>query len=622
MCGIAGIWNRNGRPADASALHAMLDALAHRGPDDRGSWIDGAEALGHVRLSIIDPSTEAHQPFETPDGTGVLAYNGEVYNFGELRRELQAEGVDFRSASDSEVVLKALHSWGPARAVPRLNGMFAFAYFDRRSRELWLARDRLGIKPIYLHRTRGRVLFASEIKGILAHPSVERRADIQTLMSLFLRYRTLDSRTPFEGIEALEPGTMWRITPDTEEVTTWYHVLEDLDVERLVAASNRDPRQWPAEFERRLRASVALHLVSDAPLAATCSGGVDSGLVAAFGREAKPDLVAYVADQEGGVSEGEAAAKVARHLGIELRRVSLDRRSFLRHWPLATRSGEIPCLGPEEVARFLVAQTARSDGFKVLLTGEGSDEMFGGYDSHAKTHRMWQNWSRRRWLSRRERRRWPKRLGKLENAPTSLSQAREDFVLGRRLTLGADPTSRLRTTAIFKRLESVRPLSDRAFLTHGLTDLHGHLAGILHGHDRMGMAASVEMRVPFIENELLDFAIHLPRRAKFHRGVSKWLVKQAALRYLPRESVMQPKKGFPTPSEFFLGTTPFLENGYVAERFQWPRRHQAEILRLIDREPAERFQLMSVELWGRVFFRGECPEALGEQLLKLAPAVR
>jgi len=598
----------------------MLDASAHRGPDGRGAWLDAGVALGHVRLAILDPTPAGHQPMRTPGDRGVLAYNGEVYNFRELRRELEKEGIDFRSQADTEVVLHALHLWGPERALPRFDGMFALAYWDGRSRSLWLARDRLGIKPLYLHRSAAGLLFASELRALLAHPRVATRPDVQALVAFVVAGRLYDTRTPFVGLEALEPGSWLRVREGEETEAVWYDPIEALDPGRLLANQERRVADWPAAFEALLRRSVDLHLVSDAPLATTCSGGVDSGLVTAFARERRPDLVAYVADQAGERSEGEAASRMAAQLGVELRPVRVDRDLFLRTWPRAAIAEEVPTGRASDVPRLLVASAAHSDGFKVLLTGEGADELFGGYDRHVLTRRQWQRALRRRWTSPRHWRDWPRRLARLTRTPTSMSPARNDAALERRLTLAVDPADRLRTRAIFARLAGVRSLPDRAFLADGLRDLGGNLRRLLHVHDRTAMAASVEMRVPYLENELVDFALHLPPRAKLHRGISKWAVKTVALRHLPRDLVLRPKQGFPTPEYFTAGTTALLADGFVADLLRWPRRHQAALLAEIEASPDERGRLVGLELWGRVSLAGASAEELGERLLAAGSA--
>ncbi len=298
MCGIAGFAGEQNADA-ARVLDGMLALLAHRGPDDRGIWAADAVALGHVRLSIIDLSSRGHQPFVTPDGLGALTYNGEVYNFRELRSELEREGAVFRSDSDSEVVLHALHRWGPERAVPKLNGMFAFAYYDRRDRSLWLARDRAGIKPLYVARSAGTLAFASEQKALFAHPRIPCEADPHAIITHLIYERLEGSLTLYKGVEAILPGTLHRIKDGRETRTAYFDVLRDVDVARITGNDAREFGEHAAEFGNRLAASVHMHLVSDAPLATMCSGGLDSSLVTAFAREAKPDLVSYVADIEG-----------------------------------------------------------------------------------------------------------------------------------------------------------------------------------------------------------------------------------------------------------------------------------------------------------------------------------
>src|SRR5262245_7204983 len=271
----------------------MLAPMLHRGPDGRGCWAEDEVALGHLRLSILDLSQRASQPIAAAGGEGVLVYNGEVYNFRALRSELEREGAVFASSGDTEVVLQALLRWGPERAIPRFNGMFAFAFFDRRSRELWLARDRFGIKPLYRAECGGELLFASEPQALLAHPGMTRRPDRLAIASHILRGRQDARLTFFEGVEAIEPGTWWRIGRSGAQRQRYYHVLDALDVDRLLAAKadGTVPR-----LEALLDESVRLHLASDVPLATICSGGVDSSLIAACASRHQRDLRCYVAE--------------------------------------------------------------------------------------------------------------------------------------------------------------------------------------------------------------------------------------------------------------------------------------------------------------------------------------
>ncbi|MFV1958878.1 MAG: asparagine synthase (glutamine-hydrolyzing), partial [Planctomycetota bacterium] len=615
MCGIAGIWGkREDEPAAGAALEPMLDRILHRGPDDRGRWDGPGTALGHVRLSILDPTARAHQPMVTPDGRGVLVYNGETYNFRALRRELEAEGVAFTSAGDTEVVLHALVHWGPRRAISRLNGMFAFAFLEVEEDVLWLARDRLGIKPLYVARPGSQLLFASEVKALLAHPAVERRPSWRHWATYLLRGWVEGRATAFEGVESLEPGSWWRVERDgSMQVHRHFHVLENLDVDRLIRTEREDPAAAVDRFERALQESVEAHLQSDVPLGTICSGGVDSSLITAYARDTYPDLVAYVADVSDGrdgEGEGAQARRVGRHLGVPMRTVPVDRTCFLRRWPQAVYHEDAPNFHPSDAALLELTDRCRRDGVEVLLTGEGSDELFGGYGWYAKTERMWRR--RRGFLWRlRHRRRLRGDAVKLALGPLYTDFARHDPMVRLRLMALLDTNAEVRPQRLMERLAAVVPVEDRALLVHGLDDLERYLTPILMRHDRCGMAAALEMRVPFLENHLIDLGLHAPRRWKLHRGRGKWIVKEAAMRRLPKDVVHAPKKGFPVPRAFARGAEGLLRGGALAELQGWSPRTLDAYLALTPADPGLSFRLASLELWARIFFRSEDPEELG-----------
>ena len=275
MCGLVGIWRRDGGTPDQSVITKMLRSIEHRGPDGSGVWQDERVTLGHLRLSIIDLTKASHQPMVAGNDAGVLVYNGEVYNFRELRQELEREGVTFRSSGDTEVVLQALHHWGPERSVARFDGMFAFADFDRRENALWLARDRVGIKPLVLTDTGTELLFASEAKALLAHPRVKKRVDRHAITCWLLSGGRGWGGTSFSAIEELEPGCFWKITDDGIDKKQYFHALTAVQVNRVVNTFATKPTDFVGAFRDCLKRSVRLHLASDAPLAALCSGGVD-----------------------------------------------------------------------------------------------------------------------------------------------------------------------------------------------------------------------------------------------------------------------------------------------------------------------------------------------------------
>ena len=275
MCGLVGFWNRNGGDADATLVRQMLDKIVHRGPDDAGVWTGDGVGLGLCRLSILDLSERGHQPFLTRNGEGVLVYNGEVYNFPELRTELEACGHLFVSESDTEVVLAALQEWGVEAAVPRFNGMFAFAYYERATHSLWLVRDRAGIKPLYYARSGSLLAFASEAKALFAHPGIPCRPDMHTLITQVIHQRLAGTWTPFENVVSVMPGSMIKFSDETQTTVTYFDLLHDLDPMRIVRQEKTGIDQLAGEFEEIFRASVTDHLVSDAPLAMMCSGGLD-----------------------------------------------------------------------------------------------------------------------------------------------------------------------------------------------------------------------------------------------------------------------------------------------------------------------------------------------------------
>jgi asparagine synthase (glutamine-hydrolysing) len=456
----------------------MLATIAHRGPDGEGVWHEGRVAFGHRRLSIIDLTEASDQPMLTADRTGVLVYNGEVYNYPELRRELEREGVQFRSAGDVEVVLQALHHWGPERSIPRFDGMFALAYLDRREGALWLARDRVGIKPLVVADTGTDLLFASEAKALLAHPRMQSLPDRHAIATSILSRGFGSTRLLFAGIDALEPGSWWKVTENGIAKHRYFHVLTALDVDRLVAASAMDPASFVSSFRDVLKRSVGLHLASDVPLAAMCSGGVDSSLIAAYAKEQLPGIQAYVADVIGPDAEGNQAERVGRHLGFPVQRVIVDRARFLALWPISVWHSDGPPNHSSDPALLAVTQKCRADGIKVLLTGEGCDELFGGYHWYQTTY---SNWSR---VSSWRRHFTPGRKARkaLIHSPfASMVQTSAKF--RNRLIVALDADEGLLPRRILALLEPVESVADRAFIANTLCNLHDYLTGILHRHD-------------------------------------------------------------------------------------------------------------------------------------------
>jgi asparagine synthase (glutamine-hydrolysing) len=614
MCGIAGVWRRR-NPIDASDLSdvvAMMQALAHRGPDDHDSWCNNRLALGHRRLTIIDPSPAAREPMLTASGQGVLVYNGEVYNYRSLRETLQAQGLVFRTVSDAEVVLQALHHWGPEKAVPLFDGMFSFAYFDARKDALWLARDRLGIKPMSVAVTDNRILFASEDKAILACDGFPRHIDRREI-TLRLAWQSRDSSySLFDKIERLPPAGLWKVTDSAIERRCFWHVLDVLDVARINDDEASDPEQISA-LEKLLVDSVDMHCIADTSLATACSSGVDSGLITALAKRFRPELHGYVVDPLIGHSEAVDAERTGRHVGVPLRRVPLDKERFFELWPRMVWHLESDGWHASRIALLALAEQCRADGVKVLLTGEGADELFGGYKWQAASMRLWRSWS---WPHRlfRSKRSLDKKFERLRAAPYAVSTG-GGKMLDRNAALRAlSPELNFLQTKLFDRLQPVTSMGDRAFLGSCLQDLYGHLQDLLHRHDRLSMAASVELRVPFLENNLIDFAIHLPRRHKFRHKTEKWLLKKVAEKHIPRQNVYAPKIGFSMSTAFSAGTQSLLRNGLLQDAMKWPASSVDDLVDLARRDEPSRMRLVGMELFLRLYADGETTGNLTEAL--------
>jgi asparagine synthase (glutamine-hydrolysing) len=489
--------------------------------------------------------------------------------------------------------------------------MFSFAYFDARDGSMWLARDRLGIKPMSVAETGERILFASEDKAILGCNGFERRIDTREL-TLRLAWQSRDSSySVFDGIERLPPAGLWKITAEGIEKRRFWHVLDVLETSRILGDRTPDAERMAA-LEALLEESVALHCIADARLATACSGGVDSGLITALARRHRPEMHGYVVDPKLGYSEAGDAERTGRHVGVGLRRVPVDRDKFLELWPRAVWHIESDGWHASHAGLLALAEQCRADGVKVLLTGEGSDELFGGYGWQASTIRLW----RQPWLlslfrskASRERKFRQRRWAPFRNSIGRGSPWDRSIVLR-----ALSPELNFLQMKLFDRLEGIAPDSDRAFLASCFYDLYSHMQDLLHRHDRLSMAASVELRVPFLENRLIDFAIHLPRRNKYRGRTGKWLLKKVAERHLPRENIYAVKNGFGMSEAFSAGTQGLLRGGFLRDAMKWSAAELEDLIDMAARQEASRMRLVGMEMLLRLYLGGETTGGLTEAL--------
>lgn len=577
MCGIVGILNlehASGRSDIApSVIARMLGAVAHRGPDDSGSVtrrVPGAEvALGHSRLSILDLSAAGHQPMADERAGSWITFNGEIYNFRELRQGLsEADDQSERawsSGTDTEVILRAYRAYG-AECLARLRGMFAFAVWDERDRSLLIARDRLGIKPLYYYQGDGFFLFASEVRAILESGLVPRRLD-PVAASQYLHYQSVPApRTMIEGVSALEPGSWLRVAVDAPTTRGQYwDLLGDADP----AAADTTLEGAKARVSDLLRESTALHMVSDVPVSAFLSGGIDSSAVVALMREAGATPRTFsVVFSEAEYDEAAYAKLIAEKFRTEHTEVLLTSVALLDQLRGALGAMDQPT--GDGVNTYVVSAAVRDAGMKVALSGLGGDEIFGGYPSFrrmARTEsfaRVWRNApaSLRALASRTVRTLGPtsvraEKIAGLVAGDASLalaypltrqvlSDGQRDALLGdkfvERTRSGADPYVELLRGAFD--VAGDAGLMSRVSYAEGRTYMHDVL---LRDTDQMSMAHALEVRVPLLDHRLVEYVMGLPDAIKRERVTAKQLLVDSLGDLLPEEIYRRPKRGFTLP---------------------------------------------------------------------------
>lgn len=564
MCGIAGIIHaETPKPVDPVRIERMCDALAHRGPDGAGVWTDHGVGLGHRRLSIIDLEGSP-QPMHSADGRAVIVFNGEIYNFRELRRELEREGAQFRTSGDTEVILAAWQRWGPD-CLERLHGMFAFALYDLDKRQLLLARDRFGVKPLFMARlSDGSLAFASELKGLLAHPLMRRRVNPQALDAYLAWGYVPDSHSILSGVEKLAAGHFLLIEqgkPVPAQRRWW-----DISFAEREKGKEAD---LSAQLVHLMREAVQSRMVSDVPLGAFLSGGVDSSSVVALMSEASAEPVKTCSigfDVEALDETGHARA-VATRFGTdhEARVVcgddfeAVDRLAAMFDEPFADASA---------LPTWRVCQLAR-EKVTVALSGDGADEAFAGYRRQVFHHHeerlrsllpgglrepvfgtLGKLWPKADWA--------PRPLRAKSTFLSLAASGEEGYARSLSVTASAERAKLYssefgNTLGGFKAEDEVIALMKGAPARSGLdraqyADLAFWLPGdILTKVDRTSMAVSLEAREPLLDHRLVEFAARLPERMRVRGTTGKYLLKNCMQRYLPDDILYRPKQGFVTP---------------------------------------------------------------------------
>lgn len=588
MCGLAGFIDARSKVQrfDLEALASrMADALRHRGPDDRGVWSDpeAGIAFGHCRLSILDLSPAGHQPMSSASGRYIIVYNGEIYNCEDLRRELLASpDIHFRGHSDTEVMLAAFECWGIEPALERMNGMFAFALWDRAERRLLLARDRFGEKPLYYGFAGETFLFASELKPFRAHPAFHAEIDRDAL-SCYLRFNCIPAPySVYQGIRKLPPATV--LYYHKGEVTTKAYWTLRSSVERALAEPFKgSPEEARQELDSLLRDAVRLRMHADVPLGAFLSGGVDSSIIVALmqAQSQRPVRTFSIGFQEEGYDESAHARVVAKHLGTDHTELCVTPAEAIG---LIGRLPEVydePFADSSQIPTLLVSQLTRRY-VTVSLSGDGGDEVFGGYNRYTWGGRLW------KWLRATPR---PVRHAAAAGITRFGPETWDDAFTHMRAILPKSFRLRMPGYKVHKLaglLRSKSPMemyagmishwSEPERVVFGATELpvlHTVMDewvgfpeferqamyldsitylpnDILVKLDRATMAYSLEGRIPFLDPRVVEFAWRLPLHMKVRSSEGKWILRQVLYRYVPRELIERPKMGFGIPLDSWL----------------------------------------------------------------------
>jgi asparagine synthase (glutamine-hydrolysing) len=538
----------------------MRDLLTHRGPDDAGNYLDGPVGLGHRRLSIIDLGG-GHQPMSTADGRLTIVYNGEIYNYRQLRRELEAEGAKFRTNSDTEVILQ-LHAARGDKAAIALNGIFAYALWDRDTRRLQLVRDRAGIKPLYYAATPDGVAFGSEIKSLFASGLISPMLDSRNVAEYLLFRQVAGPENLFRNVVSLPPGHVLDVTPAGAGQPRAYWRAMDRPAEFTGAYTDAVDA-----VDLALRESVERQLMADVPLGTFCSGGIDSSLITAMAsRLAGKHINTFsVGFDEAPYDESHYARLAAQSCGTRHHELRIGQARFAELLPKLIWHHDLPLNFANSVHIFAVSELARQH-VTVVLTGEGADELFGGYPRYSIPRITELLGSAPKALSQPlaallghlpERR--LQRVGAVLRRPLS------EALLFNSTSIGTEAVERLlgRTlddsclTVRRQLAEAARQTDSNVYAAVAQLDFETYLVSILNRQDKMSMATSLEARVPFLDNAVIDLARSLPQQFKQTLKHRKRVLKDVARRYLPGEIVDRRKSGFGVPlPEWFRGTGP------------------------------------------------------------------
>jgi asparagine synthase (glutamine-hydrolysing) len=615
MCGISGIYSLSDEPASLEELLAMRDSLVHRGPDDAGVWAGRNIALGFRRLSIIDLQT-GNQPLFNEDGSVVLVFNGEIYNYDELRRDLETRHV-FRTKTDSETIVHLYEELGEA-FVHKLNGMFAIAIWDEKKQKLILARDRTGEKPLYYARSGSTFYFASEMKAFLPIKRIAKRLRSECVPEFLAFGNLYGPNTLLRDVHEILPAHIAVVQASGIETRQYWDDAYEIDSQRSLSDNM-------IQLEELLADSVRMRLMSDVRLGAFLSGGVDSSLVVALMSRfmSEPVQTFSVGFKEKQYSELGFAQEAAGFLHTDHHELVIDDKQFFDAIPQLIYFQDHPINHYSAVPLYYLAKYAKNSGVTVLLSGEGGDELFGGYDSYRAFLRDI------RFKSRLPNGVWQMASRVLRAAGSSkyanicerYSDSLEWLAFGNSSILSR---SCLRELAQVKDIEggyffSMLDKVNSSWLAKVLyTHLRTRLVTLLMKQDKMTMASSIECRVPMLDHRIVEFAGGIDDAQKIRDGECKYILKKVAEKYLPKDLIYRQKMGFPVPLASWLRQNPACTNTILDDRSLSRGLTDATVIRRMVKEHTEGkanhtstiWNLINLELWIRMFVEGEHPSSI------------
>lgn len=619
MCGIFGVVNNlSGQSPPLDKLEQSLKLLGHRGPDSSGTYSSKGIGFAHTRLALVDLDSRSDQPFWDKSNRYCLVYNGEIYNFKQLRADLESKGVSFKTSGDTEVLLLGLIHVGIEELLPKLEGMFAFSFYDNQTGTVFLARDRFGMKPLYLFEDDQRYIFASEVKAF--KPWIDFEIDPFSISSYMLGFGgPTKGATFYKSVTSISPGTYTIIQQNQQPLhKSFFSIPDFLDSELMEQLSNYSPKQIVDHVDELMYNSVKNHMFADSAVGAYCSGGVDSSLLMAMAAKTHNNLSIFHANVLGPWSEVNAARALSKHLKLDLNVIDVKESDFINYMPDVIKQYESPHTYHPNCAPFImVSRLARDMGVKGLLSGEGSDELFLGYP----------------WLGREtlvnNYYKLGSKLRKLVHHIPELGhiiwpEHSKDCELVRDLFNRrevADDRAKVRQRIN----EGNFPHIDKGH-TRTIDYLNYHLRTLLHRNDTQGMEASIESRFPFLDHSVVRASVNMPRRFKLRFSATtlekahpfirdKWVIRKVADRWIPKKLSQRVKMGFWTTSDQRMQIpAEYFNSSYIREMLDLSLLQIKSTLNEADQ--GLKLRLLHLDVWCRVCLHGESIDDTRLRLLR------